>query len=139
MDRRGIWYIYSKEDLYEIYKVFRDFYYDVLKPLYGPSNYCDFEYDSDLCVVKIRNYGNGDKFSKKARIISLSKYDYGVSDRIQLLLNSLVSVGICNVSFSKIKVGFNTTSIDCVGDINSCSLLVTKGKSASFKLVGNIL
>lgn len=137
----GKCYIYKKNDIYAIYKLLKEFYKDTLIPLFGESDSCDFEYDKDLQVVKIRKYGKGKNYKRGKRLIYLYE-DTELYNRVYLLLESIAATGIVSAPFYSIRVTFNTNLGHTIC-VSSNSLLTYKGclgnNTGYYKLTGHIL
>lgn len=137
----GRQYIYKINDLFIIYILLKQFYIDVLIPLYGESYFCDLEYDGELRILKIRKYGIGKSYRKNPRIIQLMLNE-NIERRVFLLLNSLYATGIINSPLYSLRVSFST-KIEKLSDIGYNSLVTTKGGKGKeygyFKLEGEII
>ena len=137
--KKGKWYLYKKGDLYNIYSAFLNFYNNCIVPKFGFTEVCNFEYDSELCLIKLHKYKIGGH-SYKILYCPLKHKD--TYNDFVLLLKSLEVIGVCNAPFTRINLTFNT-KINCIDKIGSDSLVIVKGtirkNSEKFTLKGSIL
>lgn len=117
--KRGAWYVYQRDDLYEIYKLFYAFYKTAVEPKLGKTKSFVFEYDNELRVVTLRK-----PWHWKKHKIHLTNDEFSTS--VYKLLNEITATGIVSAPFYSVEMEIGTT----IGD-KTCmrrdNLLTYKG------------